>query len=166
MEHQNKYVIEDIKEFSVSNEVQLSEYINILCETIDNADLVYLYRTHKHINGENPLIKWSSQFAKKVKQVTIFVKKYGKGLKLKSADGHGVLVLDINEKNIRESFIDKFLICCTDHKHCVSNSLKKLPIITFDPNYDQYDYLFVKNNKVILWTSIHELMVFISEDYT
>lgn len=166
MEYQNKYVIEDIKEFSVSNEAQLSEYINILRETIRNADLVYIYRTHKHIDGENELIKWSSEFAKKVKPVNIFVKKYSKALKLKSADGRGVLVLDMNEQNIRESFIDKFLVCCTDHKHCVSDSLKKLPIITFDPNYDQYDYLFVKNNKVILWTSIHELAVFISEDYT
>lgn len=165
MEYQNKYVIEDIKQFSVSDEVQLSEYINIISETICKADLVYLYRTHKHINEENELIKWTSEFAKKVEYVSIFVEKYGKELKLKSVDGRGVLVLDINEDIIRESFINKFFICCTDYKHCVSDSLKKLQIITFDPKYDQYDYLFVKNNKVILWTSIHELMVFISEDY-
>lgn len=166
MEYQNKYVIEDIKQFSVSDEVQLSEYINILRETIRNADLVYLYRTHKHVKEENELIKWTSGFAKKVDQVNIFVKRHGKELKLKSVDGRGVFVLDMNEQNIRESFIDKFLICCADHKHCVSDALKKLQIITFDPKYDQYDYLFVKNDKVILWTSIHELMVFISEDYT
>lgn len=121
MEYQNKYVIEDIKQFSVSDEAQLREYINIINETIWKADLVYLYRTHKHINGENELIKWSGQFAKKVKQVNIFVRKYGKGLKLKSVDGRGVLVLDINEQNMREGFIDRFLICCTDHKHCVSD---------------------------------------------
>lgn len=160
MEYQNKYVIEDIRQFSVSDEVQLSEYVNILREAIDNADLVYLYRTHKHINEENELIKWSGQYAKKVKEVNIFVKKCGRGLKLKSTDGRGVFVLDMSEQNIRESFIDKFLICCTDHKYCVSDSLEKLSIITFDPKYDQYDYLFVKNGKVILWTSIHELAIF------
>ena len=160
MEFQNKYEIDNIKQISVDNSKDLLNYITMINDGISKADIVFIYRSHNHIMDKNKLIEWVQMNCNRYeKEIELIVKSHDRKLVISSADKSDILVLNMNDC-IRKEFNDRFYIYYGDFRYCITDEMYKNEMLTEDPRYDQYDFVFVKEGKVMMWTSMHELMIF------
>lgn len=165
MEYHNKYTIYKYKQISADNDIALENYIKIINNSLSKADKVYLFRSYNHLKVKNDLLKWSENYqSNELKKVDVYFEKFQRILEVKSSDGSSVLEINLNHENNRAEFIQKFRIDYSNFSNFFSNKVLEKKILIKDPHYDQYDFMFVKNGKIYVWTSIHELLLFVNEE--
>ena len=165
MDYQNKYAIYSYKQVSVDNEIDLKNYLKIVNNSLMRSDKVYIYRTHNHLSKKNDLIKWcANNQSKELTQIDVFFESFQRMLHIKSSDGSNILEVELAYKKNREEFSERFRIDYSSFRECFSDKILTKNMLIDDPQYDQYDFMFIKNDKIYIWTSIHELLLFLNEE--
>ena len=85
-------------------------------------------------------------------------------LHIKSSDGSNILEVELVIKRTGKSLVKDFCIDYSSFRECFSDKILTKNMLIDDPQYDQYDFMFIKNDKIYIWTSIHELLLFLNEE--
>ena len=158
----NKFIIENFKQYSGGSKETISSYLFLLNESINNADSVYVFRTHNHLMSENSIVLWCKEnYISEYDKINIEFSEFNHINEIKSTDNSKIIKVDLNINNNRKVFKELFKISIRDFKNELASELMSFEMLIDDPLYDQYDYLFEKDGKIISWTDIHELLIFI-----
>jgi len=156
----------EMEEFTNLN-VDSKNLLEIFKIAISKANKVYVFRSHEHLKDETELISWIKLVSiNAFKKIEILFKKE-KHIEIIKAVGKNekVHLLNLNEET-RLKFAELFKISIKD----VKSSLNELEIcyenelFIDDPLYDQYDFIFTSDNKVVLLTSIHDFNFIVAKD--
>jgi arginyl-tRNA synthetase len=128
------------------------------------SDEVYVFRAHNHLENKTELIEWCMFNCKNtVPKLKIFFKEYKRELEVMSSDKSDIYIIDLKANENRESFSSRFKIDYSSFRHNFSKKALENEMLVDNPEYDQYDFIFVKDNNIYMWTSMHELLIFINE---
>lgn len=156
--------IGNYKQISVDCDKQLKKYIEVINKALNDSDEVYVFRAHNHLQNKNELITWCISHSQKTcGQLSVFFKKFKRELIIKSSDQSDIYNVDLNASVNRDEFSSRFKIDYSSFRNCFSSEVLKNEKLVDNPEYDQYDFLFIKNNNIYVWTSMHELLIFINE---
>ncbi len=171
--------MEDLDKLKIYRYLRLShsngELVKIIKKILSEAEYVYTFRCQKYLLGETELIKWiKSTSLTNFKKVEIELTEINRIEEIKSVDSEeNVYVLKLNETT-RNKFIELFKIPIGDanlESMCDGNFHKWFPAIsvkdeiyTHDRLYNQYDFVFTIDNKVLLLTDIHSFEFHASEE--
>lgn len=138
----------------------ICSYTAILRNAIDQADYVYAFRSHNHLPEQTPLTAWcDDEKNSELEKIEIDFKQFDRVFELKSSDGSAIRKINLDKK--RDAFRALFRISIRDFRSELESVCGSCDMLIDDPLYDQFDFLFVKNGKIMLWTDIHELLLFI-----
>ena len=165
MDSQINFIIKNYRQVSVDDALDLLTYVNLIKSSIMKSDKVYIFRSHNHIMRNNNLIQWILEQEIGIqKQISLQFEKLEKIYVIKSSDDSDIFVLELTDPKVKESFLKRFRINYSDFRHCMSKQLEDNYMLVDNPVYDQYDFLFVKNDIINVWTSLHELLLFMNEE--
>lgn len=154
----DEYVVNEFQQISGASPGKIRAYAEHLRQAMAEADSVFIYRSHTHLKAEPPVVALARRLgAGSSRQVGMVFGKHDRIRQLRAADGGPVLRLDLTVPENRKAFADAFRISIRDFRSRIGLIDEML---VDDPVYDQYDYLFAKGSKVLLWTDIHELLLF------
>lgn len=156
------FSIENFEQFSGGSKETISSYLLLLNDSINNADSVYVFRTHNHLMSDNSTVLWCKEnLISEYDKINIEFSKFNRINEIKSTDNSKIVKVDLNINNNRNEFKKNLRISIRDFKNELASELTSFEMLIDDPLYDQYDYLFEKDGKIISWTDIHELLIFI-----
>ncbi len=136
----------------------------IITSAIKNAKYVYAFRTHTHILQNSELIKWFMLNASEqiTELVVNFITKDVRQVCKSFIDQEMVYKLELTQEN-KIHFMNRFKIATRDLRIDVKKELSD-PIFVDDPIYDQYDFIFAADDKLILLTSLHDYNFLLSKE--
>lgn len=165
MDSQINFIIKNYRQVSVDDTLDLLNYVNLIKSSIMKSDKVYIFRAYNHIMRNNNLIQWILEQEIGIqKQISLQFEKLEKIYVIKSSDDSDIFVLELTDPKVKESFLKRFRINYSDFRHCMSKQLEDNYMLVDNPMYDQYDFVFVKNDIINVWTSLHELLLFMNEE--
>lgn len=160
MDYQNRTLIcESFKQLNY----QTKHLDRILLKAINKADTVYAFRSYTHILEKNNLIKWLDSIElDKYSELSINFVSRNRVNKITAEGKEKIYCLNLDEQN-KSKFLELFKVSIRDFKNILSSQSLKNPLYIDDPLYDQYDFVFVYQDNVVLWTDIHPFLFFLNE---
>lgn len=152
-----------ITDFSVWqgwSDLDINNITEIVIDTINSSEGVYVYRSHAHLLEENNFLKWlkNEKGLMYYKEVSLKLREDNMIENFVPKNEEPVFFLKFN-KDSKENFLKHFKISIREIKNRIGkeNTIKYLEegIYIDDPLYDQYDFIFTVGNQVILFTDIH-----------
>ena len=154
----NLYEVHDFQQMSGASRKSILKFVECLRWAMAEADSVFVFRSHDHLQGHPSVIDVANNIGIHYSpEVLVHFKQHNRILKIRAIDGGPIFQIHLSEAANREVFANAFKISIRDFKRSVPLCDEML---IDDPVYDQFDYLFVKEGRVILWTDIHELLLF------
>lgn len=153
-----RYSISSFNLVSGASDKLICRYIDLIRNAILNADSVYVFRSYNHLSGAPECVEFAKNHCcEKLSAIHIDLTKPKRTIKIRSSDQNPIYRLNLNDPRARKTFMGSFKISIRDFWDHVHHSDE---ILIDDPLYDQYDFLFERNGKIMLWTDIHALDLF------
>lgn len=127
---------------------------DVIKQVLNISDTVYVFRRLNHFDEQIPLVQWlHQQDVSKIEKIILNFD-HGKFRDEINGSGEPIYKLNLTDDN-RQQFIERFSISIRDAKGYLDFKVPTDEMFVDDPLYDQYDYVFMYDGKVILTTYIH-----------
>lgn len=126
-----------------------------IIKEIKESDGVYVWQEYDHYRGKNPLIEWlEKQNTEKINQLILKYINLKEEEKIKAVNRTKIHYLHFTDETKKE-FINLFKVSINTMGSVINFPHVPNGFFVLDMSYDQYSYIFVKNNQLSFYADIH-----------
>lgn len=135
---------------------------NKIKECIQASDSVYIKKEYQSDNEKNDLIKWlDQQNCEYYDSMQIKFNPWNKVYPVESKDGFKVRYILFND-NLKNEFLERFKVSIIDVKNALDFHLETLGFFVEDETYEDYNFIFMKNNSVLMYADMHPVAFYVN----